>query len=66
MLLAVDFAPRLAFLGLILARHIATENTLEGAGFITFLSSGLQWIHKAASLHIIFTQGSDPRSLPKL
>ena len=63
MLLAADLTPRLAFLGLILARVMATEHFLESAGMTICSSGDVQWAHMAISLNATFIQESDPRSI---
>lgn len=57
MLLAADLTPRLASLGLILARVMAIEYVLEGAGMTVCASGGVQWAHMAMSLNATFIQG---------
>ena len=63
MLLAADLTPRLASLGLILARVMAIEHVLEGAGMTVCSSDDVQWAHMAMSLNATFIQGSDPRCI---
>ena len=63
LLLAADLIPRLASLGLILVRVMATEHVLESARMTIFSSGDVQWAHMAISLNATFIQESDPRSI---
>ena len=59
LMLAADLTPRLAFLGLIVARVMVTEHVLESAGMTICSSGDAQWAHMAISLNATFIQESD-------